>query len=79
MRAELQPTELRVLACIAARKLPPTIREIARVLGHLSTNRIGVRIKWLTDRGLIAHEPYLGRVLRVTEAGMADRIPELDR
>lgn len=47
---------------------PPTIREIARGLGLISTSGAFYHVEKLVEQGLITREPGIARTIRVVAA-----------
>ncbi len=61
---------LRGIASVtAARRIPPTVRELGELLGITSTNGIVDHLKALEAKGLVTREARVARSLLVTEQG----------
>lgn len=60
---------LRLIADAVATGLPPTVRELGGMLGHITTNGVHDHLRALERKGLLQRTPGLARGLRITGAG----------
>lgn len=62
---------LQAIADGVANGSPPTLRELAPLLGSTTSASVAWHVRRLVARALLEHRPRLARSIRVTPAGIA--------